>query len=94
MSNDTTDLSEAVQEHLKELTPTAYLYERARQIQEQVLPHLEQQKAQIEEAIKTYKVEMVVLEAASKILPPDRIALNPEPVTDNVTQFPSPGGVN
>lgn len=88
------EIDDAAQKLASELTPTGFVFERARQIQEQVLPQLEEQKARIDEAIATYKIEMKVLEAAASVLPPDRIPLNPEPVEgDNVVDFQQ-GGVN
>lgn len=87
------DINEAAQELATKLTPRSFLFERARQLQEQVIPQLEAQKAQIEEAIAIYKIEMQVLEAASKVIPEDRIAVTvPEP-EGNVVAFPQ-GGVN
>lgn len=96
--NEGPELSDAVQQKLREVTPNVFLYERARQIQEVILPQIAEQRASLDAAEQAFKAEMAVLEAASKVLPPDRIALNPEstgaPETaDNIVEF-NAGGVN
>lgn len=56
-----------------ELTPQSYLYQRARQIQEEILPQIDTAIKDLERQRLIFKTEFQVLEAASTALPPELI---------------------
>lgn len=71
-----------------QLTPHSFVYQRARQIQEHILPKLRSGIAELEEQIVIFETEMKVLEAAAGVIPPDTIPLSELP------DMPLEGGAN
>ena len=80
-----------------QLTPQSYLYQRAHQIQEDLLPKIAAEKekiqpladaqlAQLTELETVLRAEMAVLEAASKVLPAEVV-----PISDFVEAEPEGG---
>ena len=70
-----------------QLTPQSYLYQRARQIQEELLPRIAEEKekiqpiadaqlAQLNELEATLKAEFAVLEAASSVMPAEVVPIS------------------
>lgn len=70
-----------------QLSPAAYLYQRAHQIQDELLPRIAAEKekiqpiadaqlAQLTEMETVLRAEMSVLEAASKVLPPEVVPIS------------------
>ena len=82
-----------------QLSPAAYLYQRAHQIQDELLPRIAAEKekiqpiadaqlAQLTEMETVLRAEMAVLEAASKVLPPEVV-----PISEVVDAVGEEGGV-
>lgn len=71
-----------------QLTPHSFVFQRARQIQEHILPQLRGSIAELEEQILIYETEMKVLEAAAGTIPPDTIPLS------EIAEMPLEGGAN
>ena len=70
-----------------QLSPAAYLYQRAHQIQDELLPRIAAEKekiqpiadaqlAQLTEMETVLRAEMAVLEVASKVLPPEVVPIS------------------
>ena len=81
-----------------QLSPQSYLYQRARQIQEELLPRIAEEKekiqpladsqiAQLTEMEAVLKAEFEVLQAAASVLPPEIVAIS-EVVESNIVPFP------
>lgn len=56
-----------------ELTPQSYLYQRAKQIQDDILPKIDEGIRELQRQKLIFSTEFRVLEAASTVLPPDVI---------------------
>lgn len=82
-----------------QLSPQSYLYQRARQIQEELLPRIAEEKekiqpladsqiAQLTEMEAVLKAEFEVLQAASTVLPAEVVPISEFAGPDNVIDFP------
>jgi hypothetical protein len=85
-----------------QLTPQSYLYQRAHQIQEDLLPKIAAEKekiqpiadaqlAQLTELEAVLRAEFEVLQAASTVLPAEVVPIS-EVTESNIVDFPSPEG--
>jgi hypothetical protein len=58
------------------LSPHDFVFRRAKQIQDEILPEIEAAKSRLAEQELIFRTEMRVLEAAAGALPPDRVSMS------------------
>ncbi len=58
------------------LSPHDFVFRRARQIQEEILPAIAEARADLDRQELILRTEMTVLGAASEALPPERLPLS------------------
>ena len=83
-----------------QLTPQSYLYQRAHQIQEDLLPKIAAEKekiqpiadaqlAQLTEMETVLRAEFEVLQAAASVMPAEVVPISEFAEPDNVIDFPT-----